>query len=122
MEHNNYRYCKVFVDGVPVDTAKTILGKALGGTFECHTMYVSLGLAVDVRRNTDATEGVDSSDDFVYWPVLVEVDAEESVADRAVVETTSRILNTLWDAGHRAVAACDFEDELPWSGGIQRLR
>jgi hypothetical protein len=115
------RYCKVFVDGLSSETAKSVIGAALGGTFERHTMYVSPGLAVDVRRNTDTTED-SNGDDFLYWPVLAEIDAEDNVADRDVVETTSTILSTLWNAGHRAVAACDFEDELPWSGGIQRLQ
>jgi hypothetical protein len=114
----DYRYCKVFVDGIALGAAEALLGRLFRGTIERHTMDVSPGLAVDVRGNKDAGGG----DDFVYWPVLVEIDAVEGVTGGAVVEAVSRILDAIWDAGHRAVAACDFEDELPWGGGIQRLR
>ena len=43
------------------------------------------------------------------------------MAHGTVFNVVKRMLVALWGADIRAVAACDFEDELPWSGGIARL-
>lgn len=119
MDQDSYRYCKIFVDGAEIDGVKSALAGAFSGSFERHTMYVGQGLAVEVRENSDADDAEDN-DDFLYWPVVVELDVEGEVVPGVVVDTTKSILNTLWDAGRRAVAACDFEAELPWNGGIER--
>lgn len=39
----------------------------------------------------------------------------------AMVDLTARVLTHLWPGGFPTVAACDYEDELPWRGGIARL-
>ena len=58
-------------------------------------------------------------DGFTYYPIMLEVDPLPP-ADRPVyVAAVSSLLQTLWSAGWRAVAACDFEDELPYSGGFR---
>jgi len=104
-----YAYCKVFVR----------TDATAGAVLETLARLLPGGVVIDVRRNA-ATEG-DPGDDFVRWPVTIDVDAEE--ADHAtVVDTVARILTALWETGQPAVAACDYEDELPWAGGIGRLR
>jgi hypothetical protein len=120
MDDSTYLFCKIFVEGTDVDTVKSVLCTLLGGQFERHSLYLE-GLVVDVRRNTDAVGAAGQGNDFVQWPVLVELDAEAQDGGRAIVETTAKVLRALWDTGHPAIAACDFEDQLPWSGGIQRL-
>ncbi|WP_146044384.1 hypothetical protein [Amycolatopsis sp. BJA-103] len=72
---------------------------------------------VDVSRNP----GRGATGDFIGWPAIVEVEAEEGAERASVVGLVSRILSALWEAGIPAVAACDYEDELPWRGGIGRL-
>ncbi|MGW3940341.1 hypothetical protein [Streptomyces phaeochromogenes] len=37
-----------------------------------------------------------------------------------LVEAVSRVLKAVWNRGLDAVAACDFEDELPDLGGLPR--
>ena len=117
---SKYRFCKVFVKGGESDALMAMLATLLDGHFQRHSMFLR-GFVVDVRRNPDAADAADPGDDFVRWPVLVELEAEEEVGERALAEAAAEILRALWDAGYPAVAACDFEDELPWSGGIQRL-
>lgn len=118
----NGDYCEIFVrtDGTAATVLAT-LAELLGGHVRLRSLYLS-GLVIDVRRNPRATGGGgEAADDFVRWPVTVELDGADT--DRAtVVDTAARILTALWDAGQPAVAACDFEDELPWAGGIGRLR
>ena len=74
------------------------------------------GAVVEVLRNPDASQGDET--DFLFWPVLVEVDSDGAPA---VVELATTILTQLWNHGFPTVAACDYEDELPWRGGIARL-
>jgi hypothetical protein len=98
-------YCKVFVDEAEPSIVATLSA----------SLYVP-GVVVEVRRGN---EPAGAPDDFVRWPVIVELEAEDD--GPAIVEATAELLRTLWDAGHRAVAACDFEADLPWEGGIGRL-
>jgi uncharacterized protein (DUF2267 family) len=49
----------------------------------------------------------------------VECEAPEG-APADVVEAVTAVLEALWRDRFKAVAACDFEDELPARGGIGR--
>jgi hypothetical protein len=133
-DSSEYPYCKIFIKGAEPEQMLDELAALLDGEFDQMGCLALAGLAVEVRRNKDAAgaaerrwrsdhraDFTDSGDDFVLWPVLVEVYAEDDEGGRAIVETTARIVRALWEAGNSAVAACDFEDELPWSGGIERL-
>lgn len=118
--NDTYAYCKIFVRDIDLDTTKETVTRLFGGQFQRHSMNHGQ-LVLEVRRNPDASTDERLSNDFVLWPVTVEVDAEDETDSQVVVDTTSRLLRALWDSDHPAVAACDYETELPWSGGIQRL-
>ncbi|MEU6176089.1 hypothetical protein ABZ832_29795 [Streptantibioticus parmotrematis] len=120
MTDTQYLYCKTFVEQGTTASVMATLAATLKGAFSRHSMTVG-GLVVEVRRNSDAPLDIPVGDDFVQWPVLVEVDAEENQDRDLMVETVGTILRTLWESGNRAICACDFEDELPWSGGIELL-
>ncbi|MFE7809472.1 hypothetical protein ACFU51_33345 [Streptomyces sp. NPDC057430] len=81
------------------------------------TRFSSLGITV-ARNDYQAMAG--NSDDFVQWGTVVECEAiAEAIAEATlgqVVEAVGTILETLWNRGYRAVAACDYEDELPRYG------
>ena len=93
---------------------------------------------VEVRRNQDATSpsaqqwSIERSieydppeDDFILWPTLIEVyvDVENtSPATSEIVAFAAGLLEKLRNEALSAVAACDFEDELPSGGGINLLR
>lgn len=77
-------------------------------------------VVLEVRLNPDGSNPLVPPDDFLGWPVLVELESEPADVGRGLIEATARLLHALWDAGLGAVAACDFEDELPWAGGIRR--
>jgi hypothetical protein len=53
------------------------------------------------------------TDDFVSWRAKVEVYAAASTPGRIVVELVRSVMTCLRGNGHRVVASCDFEDELP---------
>lgn len=117
---SRYSYCRILVKGLRGEDVHPLVMGLFEGTFEMHTMTVG-SLDVEVRRNPDLQESAESPDDFVLWPVQVEIEPVTPRGEDSMVETVTRILEALWGAKAQAVAACDFEDELPWDGGIRRL-
>lgn len=118
----NYAYCKVFVKGVPVDELPADLPTVPGVELETRRNKGVTGPVADQRRAARSVGTyADPEDDFLRWPTLVELYVDEEEGQRAIVSVAAQLLRQLWDAGMPAVAACDFEDELPWAGGIQRL-
>jgi hypothetical protein len=113
-----YDYCKIFVRHEEPSTVSTRLAALLGAQAQRRSLLLP-GLVLDVRPNPDGDQA--AGDDFVRWPVFVEVEPDDSDTGQMMTRTVSQILTDFWNAGIPAVAACDFEDELPWSGGIQRL-
>ncbi|QMU76938.1 hypothetical protein GXW83_15635 [Streptacidiphilus sp. PB12-B1b] len=71
---------------------------------------------LEIRHHPDA--GL--AGDFIGWPFTIEAESEEP--GPALVEAVSLVLRAAWNRGLDAVAACDFEDELPDLGGITRYR
>ncbi|MET8703305.1 hypothetical protein ACFVUH_30445 [Kitasatospora sp. NPDC058032] len=108
-------FCRIFVDGGLRQT-RVLLEAATGGRFDDGVLELP-DAVVEVRRNEDAAPG---AEEFLWWPVTVEIDLPPGPAPGGVVELVARILRALDGAGRPAVAACDFEDELPWRGGIAR--
>ncbi|MFB8170192.1 hypothetical protein ACFC60_19800 [Kitasatospora purpeofusca] len=114
---DRYEYCKIFVHGADLERTTGLLASLFGTEVEDDSLTVD-GIVVDVLENPD---GDPDEADFVRWPVLVEVEPLDA-APAATVGLVSRLLVGFHDAGRLAVAACDYEDELPWSGGIELFR
>jgi hypothetical protein len=70
-------------------------------------------------RNDYATGRRAHPFDFLEWPTLLECEAS-SAAPAEVREAVAIVLEALWRGGFKAVAACDFEDDLPACGGRER--
>lgn len=114
-------FCRFFVEAAEIAPVVDVLAAALGEPFAKNSAVVS-GLDVDVWDNEYASGQPRFGEDFLEWPLTVEVSAEEvAVPHDVVFDVVKRMLVALWDADIRAVVACDFEDELPWRGGIGRL-
>jgi hypothetical protein len=58
--------------------------------------------------------------DFLEWPTVLECEAPAGTPAEEVVQAVAAVLEALWGGGFKAVAACDFEDELPARGGTDR--
>ncbi|GAA1615502.1 hypothetical protein [Actinoplanes couchii] len=116
---DGFDYCKIFVKG-DVPEVKVVLAALLGGTFERGAMLLP-GLVVEARRN-QATSAIEPDADFVRWRTTVELESTDLGDRSSIVDLTAQTVTRLWKSDLPAVAACDFEDRLPWSGGIDRLR
>jgi len=105
-------YCEVFVDGAAEADLEGLVAS-----------HFSDGVTVDVRRNQGADPArVDASaDDFLFFPVVLDVQPNTDIDRRIYIERVGALLEKLWSNGLRAVAACDFEDELPRHGGYSSL-
>ncbi len=108
-----YEYCKVFVNEVDPDRVASIAAASVGGPPDRCLIELE-GIVLEVRPNADA--GWVS--DFLGWPITIEVEAADGTVSEPAVSTVTALLQALWNAETPAVAACDYEDELPHRGGI----
>lgn len=104
-----YRECFLYVDATGVDEVTAELADHLGppGPFR---RFERDGFEIDVVKNGLRLR--ENPDDFIEWTTKVEVSAE-SAPDADVVRFVTALMGFLRSRGHRVVAACDFEDELP---------
>jgi hypothetical protein len=115
-------YCKCYLDSEQDRTwlldllAQTTRGNVTGRTIE------SPDVIIDVSRNEDYDPIRKTvSDGFVYFRYYLDVTPAEGVTRAEYVASVGELLHALWSFGIDAVAACDFESELPRrNGGITR--
>lgn len=120
MTEGRYGYCSIYVKA-PDAVAVTELLEGVLKTPSDNDNIRLAGVEMDARTNPDVADVSAAEDDFVRWPVLIEVDGDDPDNGDAMVPIITSVITALWEAGHPAVAACDFEEELPWNGGIQRI-
>ncbi|MEY9873273.1 hypothetical protein ABH931_002755 [Streptacidiphilus sp. MAP12-33] len=112
----DYGSCQIFVRGTGRQFLAELVAVTLGAQADDHYAVRAGRMVFDARLNPDA--GL--ADDFIGWPLTIEAEADED--GLSLVEPVSRVLTAVWGRGYDAVAACDFEDELPDLGGIPRYR
>ncbi|MFF4384990.1 hypothetical protein [Kitasatospora sp. NPDC001547] len=111
-------YCKIYVSKLRQSTVSGLIGQECGCEFSDLGAEIQ-GIDIEVRRNPDSDPGAEP-EDFVFWPVIIEVEAESGGGEE-VVDLVAGLLRILWESEGMAVASCDFEDRLPWEGGAARL-
>ncbi|MFE3452335.1 HAD family hydrolase [Nonomuraea sp. NPDC059194] len=116
---DRYAYCAIYIQDLSPDEVIRLIWRAPEEPSESPRLGYIDGVEIEVRRNPDADP---TEMEFLYWPVKVEVAAGRSVGGSTVVAVVARILTSAWNAGHAAVAACDYEEELPDRGGYPRYR
>lgn len=118
-------FCEIFVEtDRSKDGLEQLIAELLDAAVERHgfaTTIVGPGYVLDVHRNERVFAPADPQArqvrDFVEWPYYLEIDATAEQTRQAQIAVIARLLIGLWEAGLGAVAACDFEDELPRRGG-----
>ncbi len=121
-EYDPRLYCKVFVDADDVSqielhsSLETCLGdrvKSVGQRSIEGALF-----AIEVMRNDDFDAiRRKEPDGFVYFRYYLDVDAVPGQPHAEQVALVAQILECFWAQGYAAVAAADFEDELPHQGG-----
>ena len=109
-------FCRIYTGRTTNKDVASLL--SLHFSFEPRGRFMKVGNhEIEVRRS-DEKWSEDEQDEFTKWPVHVELAGDpDEPAD--FVDLTATVLRLLWGQGFPSVAACDFEDELPWAGGIR---
>lgn len=104
-----YRECFLYVDAGGVQQVASELEDVFGPRLR-FDRFETAGFEIDVVKN--GLRLPDQPDSFVDWTTKVEVYADGPTG-REVVRFVTDLMVFLRSLGHRVVAACDFEDELP---------
>ena len=102
---DRYQDCFLFVDADDAAAVLVALSGHLGVPPDLRTLAVQ-GFEVEVVGNENPGPS------FLGWPTKVEVYAQ-GAEDADMVRFATELMGFLRSTGHRVVAACDFEDELP---------
>ncbi|MEU9854660.1 hypothetical protein [Streptomyces sp. NPDC047974] len=125
MTESPYAFFDVYVDVAAPETIADRLRTAPGGIEVPVTGRHDLiagPLWITAAHNDYRTWARADPADFLQWPTVREGETSPGATPAEVVEAVAALLRTLWGMGYRALASCDFEDELPDAGGIARYR
>jgi len=113
--------CKIYVDAA-IGRSELVerIGQLLQAQVEKNTV-LGLDFEIDVLKNDEFDESrrQEFPDGFLHFYIVLELyfSSVRQAQDR--VTMVSKILEYLWSEGIPAVAACDYEAELPRSGGYK---
>ncbi len=114
-------YCKIYVDS-KADKRQLLdlIAGMISGSIKMRTVS-SPELEVDLFVNEDFDEKrrLQNGDQFLFYRYYLDVEPSESARRERYVESVGKLLERLWQSGYKAVAACDFESELPRMGGYE---
>jgi hypothetical protein len=119
----NERDCTIYVEAEqPNDDLARLVAESFDGTVSSGlgTSTVSLPFGeIEIRRNEDADQerAREVPDGFVYFRRTLELYPLTTVGREVRISFVATLLEFLWSRGWPAVAACDYEKELPKSGG-----
>ncbi len=113
-------YCSLYVDA---DLTESALANNLAKLFqvEADGDYVDTpqGTFAVVKNNEfDEVKRLDERKGFLYYRLLLEVEPKTEMGENNAVSFVSQILEGLWLQGLSAVAACHYEDKLPYQGRV----
>jgi len=119
--YDENRYCKVFISGLE---SREEVGRRVVGCLEpaipgpANTITSGI-MRISVRKNDDYDKQLQDrpSDGFLWYPFFLDVLPTNTAPQEEYVLQIATLLRCLWDNGIKAVAACDFEEDLPAGGG-----
>ena len=110
-------YIRTDLDVMQVASA---IAPAVNGT-KTGAVVVAGGFEVEVRTNPNVNDRAadSSSDDFLFFPLMAEVEALQPGAfDEDFVQGVAAAMLAVAATGASVVVACDFEDRLPGDGRL----
>jgi hypothetical protein len=114
-------YCKLFVDSTSDENQLlALIASITSGTIESKTgtvLSADFELYLDENDDFDETRRLQGEDQFLFYRYYLDVEPTENAPRERYVNAVGNLLEGLWRSGYKAVAACDFEGELPRSGG-----
>ena len=112
-------YCKMFVNLTQeykeAEDIVALLSQGQQAPFGAiHTIFAQ----IDFRRNDDYKTPIelrsgDPNNSFLYWKYFLDIEPNDETETATYISGISNLLQAFWEKGIDAIAACDFEDELP---------
>ena len=111
-------YCKVFVDSEADQTQLLLLvARITSGSIDTGTVdSPDLEAYLDANDDFDDVKRLQGPDQFLFYRYYFDVDPTDTTTRERYVQSVGQLLEGLWQARCKAVAACDFENELPRGG------
>lgn len=118
--------CTIYVE---TDLAPDALARLLAGSLSGSVRGVATASTVtvphaeiDVRRNPDgdSARALSFPDGFLAFRYALELYPAGDTSRNDRIALAGRLLELLWSNQLPAVAACDFEEELPLAGGYKK--
>ena len=116
MESQYDLFTKIFLDtdhektSVVETISKIVEGSVTGSTI------VTEQAEIFVFNNGDFSEEK-RNDEFLYYRYYLDIEPIKDAEEKVYIGEISKLLTELGDYGFKAIASCDFEDELPKKGG-----
>jgi hypothetical protein len=112
-------FCKIYI---LASLSKQALFEMLIELTEGHPVGGAIEMPwgiIDLLKNdeVDLTK-ISGSDGFLFFPYFLDIEVAPDVDREIYIKEIGSILVALWDKKVGAVAACDFETELPRKGGF----
>jgi hypothetical protein len=114
-------YCKIFLDcDLEREQLTQMIAISIDGRIESKTI-LSNYCEIDIKNNEDFhdIQRHDYPDGFFYYPYYLDIEPSEEVLFSSYADVITKLLEYLWNKGYQAVAACDFEEDLPRKGGYK---
>ena len=115
--------CKIHVESTLAkddlaDRVAKLSSGTLFGTGISRTVRTDVG-EIEVRTNPDSNEQLARAfpEGFLHFRYVLEIFAYLTASSEERRLLVSKILQGFWSSGTPAVAACDYEAELPFGGG-----
>ena len=113
--------CKIYVN-TDMSHSELVqsIAQFLSGTVKLSTIYLPR-VEIDVAKNDDYDEVICKKfpDGFLYFRYFVELYAFPEQQMQNQIELVSKILTYFWSENIPAVAASDYENDLPNNGGYK---
>jgi len=116
MKNYNNLYCKIFIDTeIDMDSLINKITEMVTGQKELFRTIVTKFGEIDVNKNEDfnAEKRCMKPDGFLYSRYYLDIEPNKEIEQGNYIANVSNLLRVLWQNSFEAVAACDFEDELP---------
>ena len=114
-------YCKVYIDSLSEKgELLDLIANIISGFVKMRTVSTP-EFQVDLVMNEDfdETKRMQGDVQFIFYRYYLDIEPAEHAQRERYVASVGSLLNELWKLGYKAVAACDFEDELPECGGYK---
>ena len=117
--------CKIYVEtelpmrDIAGELAKSLQGSLSHSTAASEVSFVSGEIEIRRNNNADVAQATQFPDGFLFFRYAIEQYGVLNEVRNEQINATAKILERLWSLEIPAVAACDYEEELPHKGGYK---